>query len=63
MRRPGRAHTEAQHHLLTPAAELGEQVAAGLRDLPRDPGRRPVPVLVTVRPERRLPVFWPASSP
>jgi hypothetical protein len=42
---------EAQHYLLTPASELGERVAAGLRELLRDPGRRPVLVLSTIWPE------------
>jgi tetratricopeptide (TPR) repeat protein len=42
---------EAQHYLLTPAAELGERVAAGLRELLRDPGRGPVLLLGTIWPE------------
>jgi hypothetical protein len=48
---------EAQHYLRSPAAELGEQVAAGLRELLRDPGRRPVLVLATVWPE-----YWAALT-
>jgi hypothetical protein len=39
---------DAQHYLLTPTVEVGERVAAGMRDLLRDPGRRPVLVLATV---------------
>jgi hypothetical protein len=42
---------EAQHYLLTPAAELGERIAAGLRELLRDPGRGPVLLLGTIWPE------------
>ena len=44
---------EAQFYLDTPAGELGERVAAGLRELLRDPGRAPVLVLGTLWPE-----FW-----
>lgn len=42
---------EAQHYLLTPANRLGERVAAGLRELLRDPARGPVLVLGTIWPE------------
>ncbi|WP_406306099.1 hypothetical protein OHA61_33040 [Streptomyces sp. NBC_00885] len=42
---------EAQHYLLTPAAGVGERVAAGLRELLRDPDRKPVLVLGTIWPE------------
>ncbi|BBC38579.1 hypothetical protein SGFS_098730 [Streptomyces graminofaciens] len=42
---------EAQHYLLTPAADVGERVAAGLRALLRDPSRGPVLVLGTIWPE------------
>ncbi|RNL71931.1 sel1 repeat family protein [Streptomyces sp. I6] len=42
---------EAQHYLLTPASDVGERVAAGLRELLRDPGRGPVLVLGTIWPE------------
>jgi hypothetical protein len=42
---------EAQHYLLTPASELGERVAAGLRELLRDPARGPVLLLGTIWPE------------
>jgi hypothetical protein len=48
---------EAQHYLLTTPAALGERVAAGLRELLRDPGRRPVLVLATVWPE-----YWAALA-
>ena len=41
---------EAQHYLLTPASQLGERVAAGLRELLRDPARAPVVVLATLWP-------------
>ena len=44
---------EAQFHLDFPEAGLGERVAAGLRELLRDPGRAPVLVLATLWPE-----FW-----
>ena len=44
---------EAQFYLDAPAEGLGEQVAAGLRELLRDPGRAPVLVLATLWPE-----FW-----
>ncbi|MGI5401305.1 tetratricopeptide repeat protein [Streptomyces sp. CA-135486] len=39
---------EAQHYLLTPAGDLGERVAAGLRALLHDPCRGPVLVLGTI---------------
>jgi tetratricopeptide (TPR) repeat protein len=42
---------EAQHYLLTPATDLGERVAAGLRTLLDDPRRAPVLVLGTMWPE------------
>jgi hypothetical protein len=42
---------EAQHYLLTPASQVGERVAAGLRALLRDPARGPVLVLGTIWPE------------
>ena len=44
---------EAQFYLDPAEAGLGEQVAAGLRALLRDPGRAPVLVLATM-----WPVFW-----
>ena len=44
---------EAQLYLDTAEAGLGERVAAGLRELLRDPGRAPVLVLATVWPG-----FW-----
>ena len=42
---------EAQHYLLTPAGDLGERVAAGLRELLRDPDRAPVLLLGTIWPQ------------
>ena len=42
---------EAQHYLLAPASGLGERIAAGLRELLRDPDRGPVLVLGTIWPE------------
>jgi tetratricopeptide (TPR) repeat protein len=42
---------EAQHYLFTPASRLGERIAAGLRELLRDPDRGPVLVLGTIWPE------------
>jgi TPR repeat protein len=42
---------EAQHYLLTPASGLGERVAAGLRELLRNPDRGPVLLLATIWPE------------
>jgi hypothetical protein len=44
---------EAQFYLDAPADGLGERVAAGLRELLRDPGRAPVLVLGTMWPQ-----FW-----
>ena len=44
---------EAQFYLDPAEAGLGERVAAGLRELLRDPGRAPVLVLATMWPE-----FW-----
>jgi uncharacterized protein YidB (DUF937 family) len=44
---------EAQFYLDIPGAGLGERVAAGLRELLRDPGRAPVLVLATLWPR-----FW-----
>ena len=44
---------EAQFYLAPAEAGLGERVAAGLRELLRDPGRAPVLALATVWPE-----FW-----
>ena len=41
---------DAQHYLRTPASPLGEQVAAALRDLLRDPSRGPVLILGTIWP-------------
>ena len=48
---------EAQFYLDPAEAGLGEQVAAGLRELLRDPGRAPVLVLATVWPR-----FWDALA-
>jgi len=42
---------EAQFYLDVTADDLGEQVAPGLRELLRDPGRGPVLVLATLWPE------------
>ncbi|MFC4062903.1 hypothetical protein ACFOWE_31830 [Planomonospora corallina] len=42
---------EAQHYLLTSDPALGEQIAAGLRELLRGPGRGPVLVLGTLWPQ------------
>ena len=44
---------EAHQYLLTHDPELGERVAAGLRELLRDPHRRPALVLGTIWPEYR----------
>ena len=44
---------EAQFYLDAPAGGLGERVAAGLRELLRDPARAPVLVLATLWPQ-----FW-----
>ncbi|WJY41561.1 tetratricopeptide repeat protein [Streptomyces sp. P9-2B-2] len=48
---------ETQHYLLTPTNSLGEQVAAKLRTLLRDPERAPVLVLGTTWPE-----YWQALT-
>ena len=48
---------EAQFYLDTAEAGLGERVAAGLRELLRDPARAPVLVLATLWPE-----FWDALT-
>ena len=48
---------EAQFYLDPAEAGLGERVAAGLRELLRDPGRAPVLVLATVWPG-----FWDALT-
>ena len=48
---------EAQFYLAPADAGLGERVAAGLRELLRDPGRAPVLVLATVWPQ-----FWHALT-
>ena len=48
---------EAQFYLDTADAGLGEKVAAGLRELLRDPSRAPVLVLVTMWPG-----FWDALT-
>ena len=42
---------EAQHYLLTPGRQAGEEVAAGLRELLRTPERAPVLVLATLWPD------------
>jgi tetratricopeptide (TPR) repeat protein len=43
---------EMQHYLLDPGSELGEKVAAGLRELIRNRSRGPVLVLGTLWPEK-----------
>ena len=48
---------EAQFYLDVPDGGLGERVAAGLRELLRDPGRAPVLVLATLWPR-----FWDALT-
>ena len=48
---------EAQFYLDPAEAGLGERVAAGLRELLRDPGRAPVLVLATMWPE-----YWHALT-
>ena len=48
---------EAQFYLAPAEAGLGERVAAGLRELLRDPGRAPVLVLATMWPR-----FWHALA-
>ncbi|ONH22300.1 hypothetical protein BL253_36115 [Pseudofrankia asymbiotica] len=42
---------ETQHYLLTTPPEVGERVAAGLRELLRDPDRQPVLILGTLWPD------------
>ena len=44
---------EAQFYLEVPDGGVGEQVAAGLRELLRDPDRAPVLVMATLWPQ-----FW-----
>ncbi|MEU5599941.1 hypothetical protein [Streptomyces sp. NPDC020298] len=44
---------ESHHYLFTPDRPVGEQVAAGLRELLRNPSRAPVLVLGTIWPEYR----------
>jgi TPR repeat protein len=44
---------ESHHYLFTPDRAIGEQVAAGLRELLRDPSRAPVLILGTIWPEYR----------
>lgn len=44
---------ESHHYLFTPDRAAGEQVAAGLRELLRDPSRAPVMVVGTIWPEYR----------
>jgi hypothetical protein len=53
---------EAQHYLLTPASRLGERIAAGLRELLRDPDRGPVLVLGTIWPEYWATLATPPGS-
>src|SRR5206468_142155 len=48
---------EAQFYLAPAEVGLGERVAAGLRELLRDPGRAPVLVLATMWPR-----FWDALT-
>ncbi|ONH25519.1 effector-associated domain EAD1-containing protein [Pseudofrankia asymbiotica] len=48
---------ETHRYLLTKPTDLGDRVAAGLRDLLRDPDRRPILVLGTVWPE-----YWAVLS-
>ena len=53
-RQPGKSSLkEAQFYLDVPEGGLGERVAAGLRELLRDPARGPVLVLATLWPR-----FW-----
>jgi tetratricopeptide (TPR) repeat protein len=42
---------EAQHYLLTPGEQAGEEVASGLRELLRTPERAPVLILATLWPD------------
>jgi tetratricopeptide (TPR) repeat protein len=53
---------EAQHYLLTPAGDLGERVAAGLRELLRDTERSPVLLLGTIWPEYWAILTTPPSA-
>ncbi len=48
---------EAQFYLDAPAGGLGETIAAGLRELLRDPNRAPILVLATLWPQ-----FWDALT-
>jgi hypothetical protein len=52
---------EAQHYLLTPASDLGERVAAGLRELLRDPARGPVLLLGTIWPQHWVTLTTPPA--
>lgn len=60
---------ETHHYLLTHNSDMGEQVAARLRELLRDPSRAPVVVLGTLWPEywqrltTHLPVLARAEDP
>jgi len=60
---------ETQDYLLTPGSEVGEQAAAGLRELLREPNRGPVLVLGTLWPNffhaltRRPPADEPDLHP
>ena len=42
---------ETQHYLLTSSSDLGERIAAGLRQLLRRPDKAPVLILGTIWPE------------
>lgn len=54
---------ETHHYLLTPGSAAGERVAAGLRELLRDPARGPILVLGTLWPEYwNVLVHVPASG-
>lgn len=53
---------EIQRYLLTPGSALGERIAAGLRELLRDPDRGPILVLGTVWPEQLAGLTAPSSS-
>jgi transcriptional regulator with XRE-family HTH domain len=48
---------DAQFYLDAPSSELGEKIAAGLRELLRDPARAPVLVLATLWPQ-----YWDALT-
>ncbi|MFC4013933.1 hypothetical protein ACFOY2_42380 [Nonomuraea purpurea] len=52
---------EAQEYLSTSPAQLGEQVAAHLRDLLRDASRSPVLIMGTLWPEHRDEISTPPS--